>query len=452
MIFGVIPVKDLAGTKSRLSPVLTPEGRAGLTVYMMKNVLSAMRAAGIEHVCVVSPDRMVLGMAEEAGASPLRQESRGLNPALEEARSWAISEGASALLVLPADLPLLKPPDVEVLLEAAEVEGPVVAIAPDSAGSGTNALLLRPPGVLPFLFGPNSFEAHLHAARERGLEPRVSERPRLAFDLDTAGDLARLGGAAGPPPGARDPSEGLSVLPVLGMPEVRPGEDLAALVAHHAKDLLRPGDVVVVTHKVASKAEGRLVDLTSVQPSPLAKDFAVRYDKDPRQVEVVLRESRRILRMERGVIISETRHGFVCANAGVDASNVPGDDTVCLLPIDPDASAARLRDALVAALGFDVAVVISDSFGRPWRDGITDVAIGVAGMHPLADYRGQTDPHGNPLSASVLAVGDELAAAAELVMGKTAGVPVAIVRNYPYTPGPGTGKDLLMPPERDMFR
>ncbi len=230
------------------------------------------------------------------------------------------------------------------------------------------------------------------------------------------------------------------------------GDDLPALIAHHAKDLLRSGDVVVVTHKVVSKAEGRLLDLRGVEPSALAKSFAVRHDKDPRQVEVALRESRRIVRMDRGVIISETRHGFVCANAGVDASNVPGDDTVCLLPLDPDASAARLRDALVETMGFDLAVVVSDSFGRPWRGGITNVAIGVAGMDPLADYRGQNDPHGYSLSASVLAVADELAAAAELVMGKTNRIPVAVVRNYPYTPGPGSGKDLLMPPERDLFR
>ena len=460
-IVAVVPVKALAGTKSRLSPVLTPEGRAGLTVYMMKNVLSALREAGVERACVVSPDRILLGLAEEAGATPLSQESRGLNPALDEARAWAVSGGASALLVLPADLPLLKPPDVEAVLEAAEgVEGPLVVVAPDATGLGTNALLLRPPDVVPFRFGAGSFEAHLDAARGRGVEARVCERPRLAFDLDTAGDLARFGGpagfsgwTAGPPPGARDPSEGLRVLPVLGMPEVRPGDDLPAEISRHAGDLLRAGDVVVVTHKIVSKAEGRLVDLGTIQPSVLAKDFASRYDKDPRQVEVVLRESKRIVRMERGVIISETRHGFVCANAGVDASNVPGRDTVCLLPLDPDASAARIRDKLVASLGSVLlAVIVSGSFGRPWRNGITNVAIGVAGMSPLADYRGESDPYGYPLATSVLAVADELAGAAELVMGKTAGVPVAVVRDYPYRPDPGTGNDLLMPPERDMFR
>ena len=467
-LFAVVPVKDLAGTKSRLEPVLSGAGRAGLTLHMMKNVLAALQDAGVEHVCVVSPDRKVLTTAEEAGAAPILQRSRGLNPALEEAREWAVEGGATALLVFPADLPLLRAPDVEALLEAAEGhdrEGPLAVVSPDSASAGTNALLLRPPDALPFLFGLDSFEAHLNAAEERGTPTRVCRRDGIAFDLDTAEDLGRLDAA---PPDIRAganvateqgatareaPPEGVQVLPVGGFPEVRPGDDLPALIARGAEDLsLESGDVVVVTHKVVSKAEGRLVDLATVEPSAFAKGFAARYDKDPRQIEVVLRESKRIVRMDRGIIISETHHGFVCANAGVDASNVPGDDAVCLLPLDPDASACRLRDALVAETGVDLAVVISDSFGRPWRHGITNVAIGVAGMQPLADYRGETDSHGKLLSASVLAVADELAAAAELVMGKTDGVPVAVIRNYPYKKGLRTGRDLLMEPERDLFR
>lgn len=246
--------------------------------------------------------------------------------------------------------------------------------------------------------------------------------------------------------------KGLKILPVDGVPEVRPGDDLPALIFAAAQGLFRSGDIMVVTHKIVSKAEGRLVNLGIVEPSAFAKEFAVRYEKDPRQVEVVLRESRRIVRMDRGIIISETHHGFVCANAGVDASNVPGDDTVCLLPLDPDASAARLQRNLFSRTGSEIAVIISDSFGRAWRQGITNVAVGVAGMNPLADYRGETDPHGHPLTASILAVADELAATAELVMGKTAGIPVAIVRGYPYQRGSGTGKDLLMEPERDLFR
>jgi coenzyme F420-0:L-glutamate ligase / coenzyme F420-1:gamma-L-glutamate ligase len=244
----------------------------------------------------------------------------------------------------------------------------------------------------------------------------------------------------------------LEILPVEGIPEIQPGDDLSELISRTAGKNLHAGDILIVTHKIVSKAEGRLVDLRAIEPSALAKGFAARYERDPRQIEVVLRESRRIVRMDRGLIIAETRHGFVCANAGVDVSNVPGDDRVCLLPVDPDASAVRLRKALVARTSSNLAVIVSDSFGRPWREGITNVAIGISGMDPLADYRGQRDPHGRPLEASVLAVADELAAAAELVMGKTAGIPVAIVRGYPYQGGSGTGRDLLMPPERDLFR
>jgi len=245
---------------------------------------------------------------------------------------------------------------------------------------------------------------------------------------------------------------GVEVLALEGFPEVRPGDDLNRMISGALAKDLRAGDVLVVTHKIVSKAEGRLVDLRTVEPSALAKDYATRFGRDPRHVEVVLRESRRIVRMDRGIVISETHHGFVCANAGVDASNIPGDDTVCLLPVDPDASATRLRNALAKHPGFEVAVVISDSFGRAWRHGITDVAIGVAGMDPVADYRGERDPYGYPMEASVLAVADELAAAAELVMGKTDGIPLAIVRGYSYSPASGSARDLLMPPERDMFR
>jgi coenzyme F420-0:L-glutamate ligase/coenzyme F420-1:gamma-L-glutamate ligase len=213
--------------------------------------------------------------------------------------------------------------------------------------------------------------------------------------------------------------------------------------------------VLVVTHKVVAKAEGRLVDLRQIEPSALAIHFAADFAKDPRQVEVVLRETQRVVRMARGILISETRHGFVCANAGVDASNVPGEGMVCLLPEDPDASARDLRAAFVERLGVEVAVVVSDTFGRPWRNGLTNVAIGVAGMDPFADYRGQPDPYGYMLAATRLAIADELASAAELVMGKMDMRPVALIRGYEYrrpTPGSEAGRDIVMDPEKDLFR
>ncbi|WP_025745962.1 coenzyme F420-0:L-glutamate ligase [Kallotenue papyrolyticum] len=247
----------------------------------------------------------------------------------------------------------------------------------------------------------------------------------------------------------------LQIFGIHGIGEVRAGEDLLSVIERGLRASavqLQPGDILVVTHKIVSKAEARSIDLRTVEPSPLAQQWGARWGKDPRQVEVVLREAARIVRMDRGLIIAQTHHGFVCANAGVDASNVGADETVLLLPIDPDASARRLYEALRAALGFAVPVIISDSWGRPWRDGVTNVAIGVAGMQPLADYRGRRDPYGYLLNASVMAVADELAAAAELVMGKLDQRPVAVVRGYAYQPGAGTAQQLVMPPERDLFR
>ncbi len=190
-VFAVVPVKDLWGTKSRLEPILDPGARAGLTLYMMGRVVSAISGAGVENVCVVSPDPIVLDEVLKRGATPLLQESRGLNPALEEGRRWAMERGGSSLLILPADLPLLDPEDVRAVLDGIGEEDSIV-IAPDGTRSGTNALMLRPADALPFSFGPGSYEAHLQAARERGLAVRVCERPHLAFDLDTAEDLARL--------------------------------------------------------------------------------------------------------------------------------------------------------------------------------------------------------------------------------------------------------------------
>lgn len=248
---------------------------------------------------------------------------------------------------------------------------------------------------------------------------------------------------------------GLHLYAVTGMPRVRPGDDLAELVAAALRQLglqLQLGDVLVVAHKVVSKAEGRLVALADVTPSPQAQELAARLDKDPRLVELVLRESRRIVRAERGVLITETRHGFVCANAGVDASNVAGEGYVSLLPEDPDASAEGIRRRIKDLCGAEVAVIVSDTFGRPWREGHVNVAIGVAGMSPFADYVGQTDPYGYELRVTTIAVADELAAAAELVMGKLERVPAAIVRGYRYRPGPGRATDMVRPPERDLFR
>ncbi len=248
-------------------------------------------------------------------------------------------------------------------------------------------------------------------------------------------------------------SEGISIVGIRGLPEVQPGDDLGALIALHASRHggLRDGDVVVVAQKVVSKAEGRLRDLRRVEPSEEARRYAERLGHDPRFVQVVLDESVRVVRAER-VLIAETQHGFVCANAGVDHSNVPGQEMVCLLPQDCDGSAARLRMRLRELTGRETAVIVADTFGRPWRVGIVNVALGVAGLAPLIDYRGRPDDHGRELRSTVVAVADELAAAAELVMRKTDRVPVAVIRGWHAEAPPGRGRDLIRPPELDLFR
>jgi coenzyme F420-0:L-glutamate ligase/coenzyme F420-1:gamma-L-glutamate ligase len=251
----------------------------------------------------------------------------------------------------------------------------------------------------------------------------------------------------------------VEVFALEGIPEVRPGDDLSALLVAalgRAADALplREDDVLVVTQKVVSKAEGAIVDLTTIEPRPEAVEFARRWDRDPRQLEVVLREARRVVRWQNGVLITETPHGFVCANGGVDASNVGPESgsIVTLLPVDPDASADRIRAAVRAAFGVDVPVIVSDSFGRPWRWGIVDVAIGVSGMRPIDDLRGTPDADGRVMKSTIRATADEIATAAELALGKIARRPAAVVRGAAPTRGEGRIADVLMPGEFDLFR
>jgi coenzyme F420-0:L-glutamate ligase/coenzyme F420-1:gamma-L-glutamate ligase len=250
----------------------------------------------------------------------------------------------------------------------------------------------------------------------------------------------------------------VAVIAIAGLGEIVPGDDLPTLIARALADSnvvpLLDDDVLVVTQKIVSKAEGAIVDLATVQPRPEAIAYAERYDRDARQVEVVLREARRVVRMTNGVIITETPHGFVCANGGVDASNVGprSGDVVTLLPVDPDASADRIRAAIHGRLGHDLPVIVSDSFGRPWRFGIVDVAIGVSGLEPLDDLRGQPDADGRLMRSTVRAVADELASAAELVLGKAAGRPIALVRGASFQRGEGRIRDALLPAEMDLFR
>lgn len=248
----------------------------------------------------------------------------------------------------------------------------------------------------------------------------------------------------------------VKIIGVLGIPLVKQGDDLARLIVEAAREHgvgIAQGDILVVAQKVVSKAEGRIVRLDEVEPSTFAHIVTSVMDrKDPRHVEVVLRETSRIIRMKDGHLIMETNQGYVCANAGVDVSNVSGGDVVSLLPKDPDRSAQMIREGIRGLTGVDVAVIVSDTFGRPWRLGHVNFALGVAGMEPFIDYRGQTDMLGYRLVVTRMAVADELAAAAELAMGKSSGVPVVIIRGFPYPEGEGWGREMIRPLEQDLFR
>ena len=248
----------------------------------------------------------------------------------------------------------------------------------------------------------------------------------------------------------------ITILPVKGIPDVKRGDDIAKLITTslgEQKIDLRIGDIIVIAQKIVSKAEGRVVSLAKVKPSAFALGMAGEMDKDPRHVEVILRETKKIIRMRAGHLITETRHGFICANAAVDASNVGRHrDLVTLLPVDPDSSADKIRKRVHQLAGVDVPVVITDTFGRAWRMGHVNFAIGVSGLKPIRDYRGTRDMYRRTLRVTEMAVADELASAGELVMNKADKVPVAIVRGYKYVKGKGSGKELLRPEELDLFR
>ncbi len=247
----------------------------------------------------------------------------------------------------------------------------------------------------------------------------------------------------------------LTLTAIEGIPMIMAGDDLAGLIAHAIERMnlhLKDGDILSVCQKIVSKAEGRTVDLKDIEPSPLARKFAERWDKDARAVELVLRQTSRIVRMDNAVLIVETGPGWVCANAGIDESNSLEDDRAILLPEDPDASAVRIRNELKRLTGAAIAVIITDTFGRPWRDGLTDICLGVAGIDPMLDLRGTTDLGGRELHHTVIAIADQLAAAAGLLMPKAGATPAVLIRGYSYKAAEGSGKALIRPTASDLFR
>jgi coenzyme F420-0:L-glutamate ligase/coenzyme F420-1:gamma-L-glutamate ligase len=247
----------------------------------------------------------------------------------------------------------------------------------------------------------------------------------------------------------------IKIIGLTGIPVIRSGDNLTEIILATAQRQgvkISDGDVIVITQKIISKAEGRLINLDEVSPSSLALEIAKQTSKDPRYVDVILKETKNIVKITNKVLIMETKHGFVCANAGVDRSNVSKHEIVALLPKNPDESARQIRNEIKRKIGVEVAVIISDTFGRPWREGHINVAVGVAGMKPITDYRGKKDMFGYILKVTTMAIADELASAAELVMGKTDGIPVAILKGFKYPKGEGTAKELVRPMEKDLFR
>ncbi|MEM3606833.1 MAG: coenzyme F420-0:L-glutamate ligase [Candidatus Bathyarchaeia archaeon] len=248
--------------------------------------------------------------------------------------------------------------------------------------------------------------------------------------------------------------DSIEVIPLKGIGLIKEGDDIAKVIVEAAKAQgvkIEDGDIIVVAHKRVSKAEGRVVDLKTITPSKFALRVSKLLNKDPRVIEVIFRESKRIVRMIKGHIICETRHGFICANAGVDKSNVEGEDFVVLLPKNPDASAETIRKGIKKLINADIAVIISDTFGRPWRNGQVNVAIGVSGLIPIKDYRGTKDMFNFTLKVTMICIADELASAAELVMNKSNGVPAALIKGYPYVKGEGSIKDLIKRNKYNLF-
>ena len=464
MRVAVVPAKEFTVAKQRLTDALPAAARAALARAMLEDVLSALAAAPLDRIVVVTPDTEVGALAERWGAVVVREtEGRGHTAAVARGVALCREWGASVMLTVPGDIPCLTAEDVRRILDACG-PAPSAVFVPSRSGLGTNAACLAPPDAVTLRFGEPSFADHVAAARARGIEPVVLALSGPGLDIDRPEDLQALRQAGPETRAARvleAPTEApppraprLEVFGIRGLPELRPGDDLArlAMAAAAAQDTpFRPGDVVVLSQKAVSKAEGRLVRLDDVTPSALALEVGRAHKKDPRLIEVILRESRRIVRMDRGVLITETRHGQICANAGVDQSNV-GLGWASLLPENPDDSARAFAERVRAEQDQEIAVIVADTFGRPWREGLVNVAIGVAGLRALQTYLGVPDAFGYTLQATILAVADELAAAAELVMGKLDQVPVAVVRGYRYEPGRGSARELLRDPNMDLFR
>lgn len=458
-VTAVLPFRSIDSAKSRMAPLLSEEERREFSARLLERTLLALgRANSVSNVILVSPDPLARALARSGGHEALDDGGVDLNAAIALGVDHAATRGASAVLILPVDLAEITATNIDALVSGWSRTHPGILASLDG---GTSALLVPLPSAFTPQFGTNSAAAHRAELSRDGAQVETLISP-LTADLDTPSDLKaaieRQRAAVTPAP-----RDGLLALPIDGLGEIEPGDDLptmiaecvAAIAATSAIGGLRGDDVIAVTQKIVSKAEGAIIELSTITPRPEAVEYAAKWSRDARQVEVVLQEAIRVVRMDRGVIITETAHGFVLANSGVDASNVGprSGEVVTLLPRDPDSSARAIRDAIRLHTGVAPGVIITDSFGRPWRLGITDVAIGVAGIAALEDLRGKPDADGRMMAATVRAVADQIAATAELALGKTARRPLALIRGaHPQVAEDGSARSSLMPPDWDLFR
>lgn len=469
----VIPVRDFADAKSRLEPLLEPSRREGLARWLCERTLMFFRDRMPEQdVLVVTACEAIAQLASRYGAAVLRERHvSGMSAAAQLAAEWSCAHGYESQLLIPADIAQLDEVELRTLINHPRPV-PSVLISP-AHDRGTNALLTTPPNVLPFHFGPHSSDQHRNAAQQRGITCSLVHLPKLRFDIDTPDDLAHLAGelnqssdhpattCSSLPSSAPSQPQRLSMVALAGIGDIRPGDDLADILVKAIQGnavQLKDGDILVIAHKIVSKAEGQVVSLETIKPSEEARQLATQLNKDPRKVEVILRESHRVVRsfkhpqQAEGVLIAEHRLGFICANAAVDESNVGEENTVILLPRDPDNSARRICAALEETFAVRLGVVITDTFGRPWRTGLVNVAIGLANVPAQVSLVGDQDAFGRELTVTIPALADEIAAASGLLMSKSGKTPAILFQGVDWESTPSSATDLIRPQKEDIFR
>lgn len=451
-VAAAILMKDPSEAKTRLRPALDDETRESLALLLFDNTLRFLTSEHDGPVGVVTRSPLIAERAAARGATVIAEPEGGdINAAATLASAWARRIGADGLLVMHADIPGLVPEELDLLLAEGREANVVIAASHDG---GSNALLLTPPDAVPFLFGPRSADAHEIAAQASRRSVRRLVLKQLSRDVDRPADLAEVRPLV-------PSSEATHIFAVPGVGEIGAGDDLVDAIidaAQKAGTPLASGDIVVIAQKIVSKSEGRMVPLADFAPSQEALKIAEDIGKDARKVEAILRESISVIRARKqpgeGLLITRHKQGWICANAGIDESNLGQgrEGMLLLLPEDPDASARKIRAGLEARFSGPIGVVISDTFGRPWRNGLVNIAIGVAGVPVLVDWSARTDAYGRGLKATLPAFADEVAASSGLLMAKDAGLPVVVLRGLTWQDDPeARAGQVLRPIEQEMF-